>query len=83
MVVRFVKDYEDFKKGWVIGTTERSANKLIALGVAVQVADHIRPLKYADGQAVMEECVMPVNEDIEAASKGAVMSPLSIRQKPG
>ncbi|MBK8225434.1 MAG: hypothetical protein IPK73_30840 [Candidatus Obscuribacter sp.] len=69
--IRFIKDHGRNKCGWVIGTTESAAAQLIALGVAVAVADDVRALKYAPTSPVQAECIAPVIEELEAAPKGA------------
>ncbi len=69
--IRFTKDHGRNKAGWVIGTTDSAAAQLIALGVAVSVADDVRALRYAPTAPVQAECIAPVVEELEAAPKGA------------
>jgi hypothetical protein len=70
MKIQFIKDHGNFKAGWVIGTSEPSGQRLIDLGVATQVADHIRLLKYKVNQPLAEECIIP-DEETPPAPKEA------------
>ena len=75
MKIQFIQNYESYKVGNVIGTTDGDGQRLIDALVAVQVGDHIRPLKYENGKRIQTECFVPINEDMEAQPKFAVLPP--------
>jgi len=75
MKIQFIQDYEEYKVGNVIGTTDGDGQRLIDAFIAVQVSDDIRPLKYENGQRIQPECFVPVNEELEGQPKFAVPPP--------
>ena len=70
--IRFLKVHGRHQIGHVIGTNDSAADQLVSSGTAEAVGDDIRPYKYAPGQAIQSECVVPVFEEMEASPKGAV-----------
>lgn len=73
MKIQFIKNHESYKVGNVIGTTDGDGQRLIDALIAVQVGDHIRPLKYENGQRIQTECFVPLLEELEAQPKFAVL----------
>lgn len=73
MKIQFIQDHEGYKSGNVIGTTDGDGQRLIDAFIAVKVGDHIRPLKYENGQRIQTECFVPIMEELEAQPKFAVL----------
>jgi len=45
--------------GWVYGLADALADEWVAAGDAVQVPNEVRPLRYAQGAPLLEQCVAP------------------------
>lgn len=71
MKIRFKQAYGKFQPGWVIGTDDAGGQALIDIGVAEQVPEHTRLLKYAVDQALSFECVSPNAKPDAVYSKDA------------
>lgn len=70
MKIQFDEQYGRFNPGWVIDCPDRDAQNLIDLGVAHQVPDNTRALKYNPAAQLSFECVTENNPD-ELVSKDA------------
>lgn len=82
MKIQFLKQHDRFKPGWVIGTDEKAGLDLIAQGVARQVPEHTRALKYALGAELSFECVQEGANPDDPQPKDAIKPRFPGRKKP-
>jgi hypothetical protein len=78
MKIRFTKikvtPHRTFHPGWVVGVSDDMGAAFIAEGVAIQVPNDTRALKYPPAAPISAECV-PTPEALDSAPKGATVLP--------
>lgn len=82
MKIQFLKQHGRFQPGWVIGTTEKEGAELVEQGIARQVADHTRSLKYTLAQELSYECVQETPDDDALIPKDAITPSVRFPRRP-